>query len=270
MLSGPGTFRVPANAEESNTMTTQTNDIAAVVAAVMAAMNPATDTAETDRIAKREAKAKSVHSLASDATAEIEAVAVNMAKPGAGDTLYGARHAAVSAYGHVIRYAVEMNAVFGDGWPLLKRTDGGNAGATAEKVEAERKAFVALGKSRDLANPRVHWANARRHALIASGHASKGTIEPRAFKVRAIEMAEKAFIASLRDASTATDRKAGDMFGEIVRIYAGSQASARIAELTAKASEPRPGEEGYVHPSKRGKAKAKAPAKAKRSTRASK
>lgn len=162
---------------------------------------------------------------------EAEAEATDTGK----DTLYALRHGAVSGYGAVQKYGVGMNKVFGKGWPLFTKEH-----PKWEAVQVERRAFVALGKSRGLTNPAVHWANAKKAALVASGHAKKGTVEPRAIKARLLDDCSKLYVAILRDADAGKQAKAIREAGELI-ASAIEKLGGDLAPLVAQSKKALPG-----------------------------
>lgn len=192
-------------------------------------------------VAKAAAKRRQAMAINKAATDDANAKIEKANDPAQGQTLFAAREAAVNGYGAVVRYGVAMNGVFGAGWPLLKKTDGGNAAATWDKVEQERKTFVDLGKARGLTNPAVHWANAKRHALIASGNASKGVKAERLIKSRIVEDAGRILVAAYRDAAkhkqTANVGKAIELLEGAVKHLGGD-----LAALKAQAAKALPGQ----------------------------
>lgn len=212
-------------------MTQINKETLAAFAAFMAAQAETTTPAETAR-AKR-MKAMQVAKDGADTDVyEAEAEATDTGK----DTLYALRHGAVSGYGAVQKYGVGMNRVFGNGWPLFDKDH-----AKWEQVQVERKAFVALGKSRGLTNPAVHWSNAKKAALVASGHASKGTVEPRPIKVRMLADCGKLYVAILRDADAgkqaANVKKAGELIAGAIQHLGGD-----LAALVAQSKKALPGQ----------------------------
>ncbi len=198
-------------------------------------------TEDQSPVARAAAKRREAMTINKAATDQAAANIAAASDPAQGSTLYAAREAAVTGYGAVVRYGITMNGVFGDGWPLLKKDDGGNAAATWEKVEQERRSFVALGKARGLANPAVHWANAKRHALIASGHAKRGAVEAKPIKARIVEDASRILVAAYRDGAThkqtANVTKAIELLEGAVKHLGGD-----LAALKAQAAKPLPGQ----------------------------
>lgn len=220
-------------------MTISQDDMAKMFAAFMAAQGDATPAKLTKAEAAR-AKRMAAHTLSQEAqeeVAEAEAAATDTGS----NTLYALRHAAVSGYGAVNAYGKGLNKAFGDGWPLLKKSDGGNAAATWERVEQERRQFVALGKSRGLTNPGMNWANAKKAALIASGHNKKGATEARPLKARILADAGKLLVALYRDAESskqpANVKRAGELIEGAIKSLGGD-----IEALKAQAKKPLPGQ----------------------------
>lgn len=211
------------------TQITQEN-LAAMLAAFVAAQQVEAP-AETAR-AKRMKAMKIAKDDADTNVYEAEAEAADTGK----DTLYALRHGAVSGYGAVQKYGVGMNTVFGKGWPLFTKEH-----PKWEAVQVERRAFVALGKSRGLTNPAVHWANAKKAALVASGHTKKGTPEPRAIKERLLDDCGKLYVAILRDADAgkqaANVRKAGELIAGAIQSLGGD-----LAPLVAQSKKALPGQ----------------------------
>lgn len=220
-------------------MTISQDDIAKMIAAFMAAQGDATPAKLTKAEAAR-AKRMAAHTLSQEAQEEVAEAEAAATDTGA-NTLYALRHAAVSGYGAVNAYGVGLNKAFGDGWPLLKKSDGGNAAATWERVEQERRQFVALGKSRGLTNPGMNWANAKKAALIASGHNKKGTVEARPIKQRILDDASKLYVAILRDANdnkqAANVKKAAELIAGAIQHLGGD-----LAPLVAQSKKVLPGQ----------------------------
>jgi hypothetical protein len=238
-------------------MTNNTQDLAAIVAAVMAAMGTApdmNDKAAAKRIAARDKKAVSLHALAAAANETVVDAVSDEGTVDARTPLYAARTAAITGGLKMRAYAAILNDLF--------TVKGANCHWTQTSepkllalVEAERVAFVKEGKQKDLANPRVHWANVRKYAAEAAG-ITKGKPDPKSYEEQVTPMVHAAFKNGLRlKKPTSRQTKITDLLGEIARLLAGSDANAVIADLKASAAKPRMGEPGYVHPSKAGKAK---------------
>ena len=213
-------------------MTTQAEMMKAFAAWMQTQETPMhTAPAETAR-AKR---MKAMQVAKDDADTEVYEAEAEAADTGK-DTLHALRHGAVSGYGAVQKYGVGMNKVFGAGWPLFTKDD-----AKWEAVQVERRAFVALGKSRGLTNPAVHWANAKKAALVASGHAKKGTVEPRSMKVRLLDDCGKLVVAAYRDAESgkqpANVRKAVELLEGAIQALGG-----KLEPLKAQAAKALPGQ----------------------------
>lgn len=220
-------------------MTINQNDIAALFAAFMASQTPAP--AKMTKAEAARAKRMATHTLSQDAqeeAAEAEEAAADM---GGADTLYALRHGAVSGYGAITRYGVGLNKAFGKGWTLLRKDSGGNAAAMWERVEQERRSFVALCKSRGITNPANYWSNAKKAAVAAEGGAKKGTPEPRTIKVRILADAGKLLVALYRDADNgkqaANVKKAGELLEGAIQALGGD-----LAPLKAQAKKALPGQ----------------------------
>ena len=223
-------------------MTTNTNDIAALFAAFMAAQAtpaPAPAPAKMTKAEIATAKRMAAHRLSEEAQEEVEEAEEEAADTGK-DTLYSLRHGAVSGYGAITRYGVGLNSAFGKGWTLLRKTDGGNGKATWDRVEMERKAFVALCKSRGIANPANYWSNAKKAAVAAEG-GKRGTPEARPLKARILADAGKLLVAIYRDADAgkqaANVKKAGELLEGAIKSLGGN-----IEPLKAQAKKALPGQ----------------------------
>ena len=222
-------------------MTKQAQDMAALFAAFMASQGA---TAEAPAMTKAEAaRAKRMDAmrLSQEAQEEAEEAEEEAADTGGKETLYSLRHGAVSGYGAITRYGVGLNKAFGEGWTLLKKTDGGNAAATWEKVEQERRSFVALCKARGIANPANYWSNAKKAAVAAAGGGKKGTVEPRPIKTRLLTDCGKLLVAIYRDADAgkqaANVRKAGELLEGAIKSLGGD-----LEPLKAQAKKALPGQ----------------------------
>jgi hypothetical protein len=214
-------------------MTTNTNDIAAMFAAFMAAQQveaPAPMTRAEKARAKR-AEDMRISKDAQDDIADAEAEAEDTGK----DTLYALRHGAVSGYGSITRYGAGLNKAFGKGWTLFTKGH-----PMWDRVEMERKAFNALCTSRNLPNPAQYWSNAKKAAVKAEGGAKKGTPEPRAIKARLLDDCSKLYVAILRDADEgkqpANVKKAGELIAGAIQTLGGD-----LAPLAAQAKKALPG-----------------------------
>ncbi len=154
------------------------------------------------------------------------------------DTLPALREAAVDGYGAVVRYGAGMNDVFGKGWPLVTKESDPERFA---KIEAERKTFIAYGKSRGLVNPAVHWKNAKGHALVASGDAVRGTKEARSVEAVTLDKVSSAYITIVRDAANreqpAKLTKARELIEGAIQLLGGT-----LEPLKAQAAKPLPGQ----------------------------
>jgi hypothetical protein len=222
---------------------TQAEMIAAAVAQAMAAFVPATQEPVADKIKEAAAKRRAKMAINKDALQEAEenvSTEVTKATATPTATLYALREAAVSGYGATGRYAEALNREFGNGWPLLKKADGANAAATWEKVEQERRSFIAMGKARNLTNPNQNWMNVKKSALLASGHNKKGPTEARTLKVRFVETLSAAYVAFLREAAEAKQPANVTEAAELMR-GALLKLGADIDALKAKAAKPLPG-----------------------------
>ncbi len=139
-------------------MTISNDNMAKMIAAFMASQGvTAPAPAKMTKAEAARAKRMAAHTLSQEAqeeVAEAEAAATDTGS----DTLYALRHGAVSGYGAITRYGAGLNTAFGKGWTLLRKGDGGNAAAMWERVEQERRQFVALCKSRGIANPANYWS----------------------------------------------------------------------------------------------------------------
>jgi hypothetical protein len=219
-------------------MTISNDDMAKMFAAFMATQGAATakpTKAEAAR-AKRAADMR-ISKEAQDEVAEAEAEA---ADTGGADTLYALRHGAVSGYGAITRYGVGLNKAFGKGWTLLRKGDGGNGAVMWERVEQERRQFVALCKSRGIANPANYWSNAKKAAVAAEG-GKRGTPEPRPLKARLLADCSKLLVALYRDAESgkqaANVKKAGELLEGAIQTLGGD-----LAPLKAQAKKALPGQ----------------------------
>lgn len=228
-------------------MTTNTNDIAAMFAAFMAAQAqaqatpaPAPAPAKMTAAEKATAKRMNAHRLSEEAQEEVAEAEEEAADTGGADTLYSLRYGAVSGYGAITRYGVGLNKAFGKGWTLLRKGDGGNAAATWERVEQERRQFVALCKSRGIANPANYWSNAKKAAVAAEG-GKRGTPEARPLKARILADAGKLLVAIYRDADAgkqaANVKKAGELLEGAIKSLGGN-----IEPLKAQAKKALPGQ----------------------------
>ncbi len=211
------------------TQITQEN-LAAMLAAFMASQQVEAP-AETAR-AKRMQSMKVAKEEADNNVYQAEAEATDTGA----DTLYALRHAAVSGYGAVRKYGEAMNKEFGAGWPLFTKEH-----PMFEKVQVERRSFVALGKARGLTNPGMNWANAKKAALVASGHNKKGTVEARPIKQRILDDASKLYVAILRDANdnkqAANVKKAAELIAGAIQHLGGD-----LAPLVAQSKKVLPGQ----------------------------
>jgi hypothetical protein len=221
-------------------MTSNTNDIAAMFAAFMAAQATPAPAKMTKAEAAR-AKRMAAHTLSQEAQEEVAEAEEEAADTGGADTLYSLRFGAVSGYGAITRYGVGLNKAFGKGWTLLRKGGGGNAAAMWERVEQERRQFVALCKSRGIANPANYWSNAKKAAVAAEGGAKKGTPEPRAIKVRLLTDCGKLLVAIYRDADAgkqaANVKKAGELLEGAIKSLGGN-----LEPLKAQAKKALPGQ----------------------------
>jgi hypothetical protein len=214
-------------------MTTNTNDIAAMFAAFMAAQQveaPAPMTRAEKARAKR-AEDMRISKDAQDDIADAEAEAEDTGK----DTLYALRHGAVSGYGSITRYGAGLNKAFGKGWTLFTKGH-----PMWDRVEMERKSFVALCKDRGVGNPADYWKKSKAAAVKAEGGAKKGTPEPRAIKARLLDDCGKLYVAILRDADEgkqpANVKKAGELIAGAIQTLGGD-----LAPLAAQAKKALPG-----------------------------
>lgn len=209
----------------------------AAFAAFMASQQEAAQPTMTKAEAARAKRMKAMKVAKDDADTNVYEAETEAADTGA-DTLYALRHGAVSGYGAVQKYGVGMNKAFGPGWPLFTKDH-----PKWEQVQVERKAFVALGKSRGLTNPAVHWSNAKKAALVASGHAKKGTVEPRPIKARVLQDASKLYVAILRDADAgkqpANVRKAGELIAGAIQHLGGDLAALVVQSKKALPGQPK-------------------------------
>ena len=201
---------------------------------------PAPAPAKMTKAEAARAKRMAAHTLSQDAqeeVAEAEAAATDTGS----DTLYALRFGAVSGYGAITRYGVGLNKAFGKGWTLLRKGDGGNAAAMWERVEQERRQFVALCKSRGISNPANYWSNAKKAAVAAEGGAKKGTPEPRAIKTRLLTDCGKLLVAIYRDADAgkqaANVKKAGELLEGAIKSLGGD-----LEPLKAQAKKALPGQ----------------------------
>lgn len=224
-------------------MTISNDDMAKMFAAFMASQGAAAPAPAPAKMTKAEAaraKRMASHTLSQEAQEGVAEAEAEAADTGA-DTLYALRHGAVSGYGAITRYGVGLNAAFGKGWTLLKRTDGGNAKAMWDRVEQERRSFVTLCKARGIANPANYWSNAKKAAVAAEGGAKKGTPEPRAIKTRILDDAGKLLVAIYRDASNgeqaANVKKARELLEGAVKALNGD-----LDTLKAQAKKALPGQ----------------------------
>jgi hypothetical protein len=222
-------------------MTISQNDIAAMFAAFMASQGAAAPApAKMTKAEAARAKRMASHTLSQEAQEDVAEAEAEAADTGGADTLYALRHGAVSGYGAVTRYGEGLNKAFGKGWTLLKRTDGGNAKAMWDRVEMERKAFVALCKARGVGNPADYWKKAKAAAVAAEGGKKKGTPEPRAIKTRILDDAGKLLVAIYRDASegeqAANVKKARELLEGAVKSLGGD-----LDTLKAQAKKALPG-----------------------------
>ena len=185
------------------------------------------------------AKRMAAHTLSQEAQEEV-AEAEAAATDTGGDTLYALRFGAVSGYGAITRYGVGLNKAFGKGWTLLRKGDGGNAAAMWERVEQERRQFVALCKSRGISNPANYWSNAKKAAVAAEG-GKRGTPEARPLKARILADAGKLLVAIYRDADAgkqaANVKKAGELLEGAIKSLGGN-----IEPLKAQAKKALPGQ----------------------------
>ena len=223
-------------------MTTNTNDIAALFAAFMASQGAAAPApAKMTKAEAARAKRMASHTLSQEAQEDVAEAEAEATDTGGADTLYALRHGAVSGYGAITRYGVGLNKAFGKGWTLLRKGDGGNAAAMWERVEQERRSFVALCKSRGISNPANYWSNAKKAAVAAEGGAKKGTPEPRAIKTRILDDAGKLLVAIYRDASNgeqaANVKKARELLEGAVKALNGD-----LDTLKAQAKKALPGQ----------------------------
>jgi hypothetical protein len=190
---------------------------------------------------KATAKRMNAHRLSQEAQEEVAEAEEEAADTGGADTLYALRHGAVSGYGAITRYGVGLNKAFGKGWTLLRKGDGGNGKATWDRIEMERKSFVALCKDRGVGNPANYWKNAKKAAVAAEGGAKKGTVEPRAFKARLLTDCSKLLVATYRDADAgkqaANVKKAGELLENAIQTLGGD-----INALKAQAKKALPGQ----------------------------
>jgi hypothetical protein len=223
------------------TMTINQDDMAKMFAAFMASQGAAAPAKMTKAEAAR-AKRMAAHTLSQEAqeeVAEAEEVAADTGK----DTLYALRHGAVSGYGAITRYGVGLNSAFGKGWTMLRKTDGGNAAAMWERVEQERRSFVALCKSRGISNPANYWSNAKKAAVAAEGGAKKGTPEARPLKERILSDAGKLLVALYRDAANgkqaANVRKAGELLEGAIQTLGGDLAALKAQSKKALPGQPK-------------------------------
>lgn len=220
-------------------MTISNDDMAKMFAAFMASQTPAPAPTMTKAEAAR-AKRMAAHTLSQEAQEEVAEAEEEAADTGA-NTLHALRHGAVSGYGAITRYGVGLNKAFGKGWTLLKKTDGGNAAAMWERVEQERRSFVALCKSRGISNPANYWSNAKKAAVAADGGAKKGTVEARPLKERILSDAGKLLVALYRDAANgkqaANVRKAGELLEGAIKSLGGD-----LEPLKAQAKKALPGQ----------------------------
>lgn len=220
-------------------MTISQDDMAKMFAAFMASQATPAPAKMTKAEAAR-AKRMAAHTLSQEAQEEVAEAEEAAADTGA-DTLYSLRHGAVSGYGAITKYGAGLNKAFGKGWTLLKKTDGGNAAAMWERVEQERRSFVALCKSRGIANPANYWSNAKKAAVAAEGGAKKGTVEARPLKERILSDAGKLLVALYRDAANgkqaANVKKAGELLEGAIQTLGGD-----LAALKAQAKKALPGQ----------------------------
>lgn len=222
-------------------MTTNTNDIAALFAAFMASQGAAAPApAKMTKAEAARAKRMAAHTLSQEAQEDVAEAEAEAADTGGADTLYSLRHGAVSGYGAITRYGAGLNKAFGKGWTMLRKGDGGNAAAMWERVEQERRSFVALCKSRGIANPANYWSNAKKAAVAAEG-GKRGTPEARPLKERILSDAGKLLVALYRDAANgkqaANVKKAGELLEGAVQTLGGD-----IAALKAQSKKALPGQ----------------------------
>jgi len=219
-------------------MTINQDDMAKMFAAFMASHTPAP--AKMTKAEAARAKRMAAHTLSQEAQEEVAEAEEEAADTGA-NTLHALRHGAVSGYGAITRYGVGLNKAFGKGWTLLRKGDGGNAAAMWERVEQERRSFVALCKSRGITNPANYWSNAKKAAVAAEGGAKKGTPEARPLKARILADAGKLLVALYRDADNgkqaANVKKAGELLEGAIQALGGD-----LAPLKAQAKKALPGQ----------------------------
>jgi hypothetical protein len=223
-------------------MTISNDNMAKMIAAFMASQGvTAPAPAKMTKAEAARAKRMAAHTLSQEAQEEVAEAEEEAADTGGADTLYALRHGAVSGYGAITRYGAGLNTAFGKGWTLLRKGDGGNAAAMWERVEQERRQFVALCKSRGIANPANYWSNAKKAAVAAEGGAKKGTPEPRPLKARILADAGKLLVALYRDADNgkqpANVKKAGELLEGAIQALGGD-----LAPLKAQAKKALPGQ----------------------------
>jgi hypothetical protein len=222
-------------------MTISNDDMAKMIAAFMAAQaTPAPAPAKMTALEKAAAKRAADMRISKEAQEDVAEAEAEAADTGGADTLYALRHGAVSGYGAITRYGVGLNKAFGKGWTLLRKDGGGNAKATWDRVEMERKSFVALCKDRGVGNPADYWKKSKAAAVKAEGGAKKGTVEPRAIKARILDDAGKLLVALYRDADSgkqaANVKKAGELLEGAIQTLGGD-----INALKAQAKKALPG-----------------------------
>lgn len=215
--------------------------MAKMIAAFMASQGAAAPApAKMTKAEAARAKRMAAHTLSQEAQEEVAEAEEEAADMGGADTLYALRHGAVSGYGAITRYGAGLNKAFGKGWTLLRKGDGGNAAAMWERVEQERRSFVALCKSRGIANPANYWSNAKKAAVAAEG-GKRGTPEPRPLKARILADAGKLLVALYRDADNgkqpANVKKAGELLEGAIQALGGD-----LAPLKAQAKKALPGQ----------------------------
>jgi hypothetical protein len=221
-------------------MTINQAAMAEMFAAFMASQGAAAPApAKMTKAEAARAKRMAAHTLSQEAQEEV-AEAEAAATDTGGDTLYALRFGAVSGYGAITRYGVGLNKAFGKGWTLLRKGDGGNAAAMWERVEQERRQFVALCKSRGISNPANYWSNAKKAAVAAEG-GKRGTPEARPLKARILADAGKLLVAIYRDADAgkqaANVKKAGELLEGAIKSLGGN-----IEPLKAQAKKALPGQ----------------------------
>lgn len=221
-------------------MTISNDDMAKMFAAFMASQAPAP--AKMTKAEAARAKRMAAHTLSQEAQEEVAEAEEEAADTGGADTLYSLRHGAVSGYGAITRYGAGLNKAFGKGWTLLRKTDGGNAAAMWERVEMERKAFVALCKSRGISNPANYWSNAKKAAVAAEG-GKRGTPEARPLKERILSDAGRLLVALYRDAANgkqaANVKKAGELLEGAIQTLGGDLAALKAQSKKALPGQPK-------------------------------